>query len=102
VSELLAEAHFQTARSVAESALSAFDRPSRPSDPRIAKARARLHVLLATAHVALGERDLARRSLGRAIRLDPSLTLDARTTSPKVVAVLHEARRERGAEASSP
>jgi hypothetical protein len=93
VSDLLAEAHFQTARSVAEATLYAAGPQAGPTS--LAGPRSRLHVLLATAHVALGERDLARLNLERAIRLDPKLTLDPRTTSPKLVAVLRELRPER-------
>ena len=46
--------------------------------------RVRLEVLAATAEIALGDDASARESFTRAMRADPGLSLDARTTSPKV------------------
>lgn len=54
--------------------------------------RARLEVLAATAQVAFGDEAAARASIERALRAEPALALDARTTSPKLLRVLDEAR----------
>jgi hypothetical protein len=54
--------------------------------------RARLEVLIGTAHVALGRRDLALESFERALAADPTLELDRARTSPKVMRVFDEVR----------
>jgi hypothetical protein len=65
--------------------------------PRVARAErpaesARLEVLAATAQVAFGDEAAARASLARALRADPSLALDARSTPPKLLRVFEAAR----------
>ncbi len=54
--------------------------------------RARLEVLIGTAHVALGRRDLALEAFERALTADPTLELDRARTSPKVMRVFDEVR----------
>jgi hypothetical protein len=63
----------------------------RPAAARPAE-RARLEVLAATAQVAFGDDEAARASLGRALDADPKLALDERSTSPKLVRALDDAR----------
>jgi hypothetical protein len=46
----------------------------------------------ASAELAFGRREAALAHLTSALRLDPGLTLDASTTSPKVLDLLAEAR----------
>lgn len=55
---------------------------------------ARAEVLAATVHVAYARREAALRSLRRAVRSDAHLQLDLGNTSPKVLAVLDEARSQ--------
>ncbi len=54
--------------------------------------RVRLEVLAATAEIALGDEAAARESFTRAMRADPALSLDPRTTSPKVLRVFDGVR----------
>lgn len=89
IEELLAEAHFRTAKSVAETTLSWCDEQPDLALPHAR--RARLRVQLATALVALGDDAGARESLRRARALDPSLTFDSQETSPKLLRVAREA-----------
>ena len=92
VAALVESADFQAAIARAEQA-----RPlgrKVPRGPQTLESRARLEVLLSSAQVALGDRDGARSSMKRALYLWPLLSLDPRTTSPRVLKVLHEARRK--------
>jgi hypothetical protein len=52
--------------------------------------------MAATAEVALGRRDRAQQSMIRALRADPTLVLDEREASPKVLELLRTARRRTG------
>ncbi|HEX5068088.1 MAG TPA: hypothetical protein VFY49_18355 [Myxococcota bacterium] len=87
----VAEAHFRSALGLTRSALGLLD----PDAPResVAPRRARLEVLAATAEVARGRKIQARDHLVRALCADPSLALDERETSPRLLALLPEARR---------
>jgi len=91
---LLATAHFRTALAVAEPTrelLAGFG-----EHPQLGGRRARLELMAATAEVALGRRDRARQSMIRALRADPTLVLDEREASPKVLELLRTARRRTG------
>jgi hypothetical protein len=88
----LAEAQFRSALGLTRSALSLLD-PHAAEDAGVAPRRARLEVLAATAEVARGRKVHARDHLVRALRADPSLVLDDRRTSPRLLALLPEARR---------
>jgi hypothetical protein len=55
----------------------------------------RLEVLTATAQVAYGDETAARASLERALRADPRLELDPRSTPPKLRRALEQARGPR-------
>ncbi len=57
----------------------------------------RLELVTATAQVALGREALAREAFARALSNDPELSLDPRTTSPKVLRVFHAASVTRAA-----
>ena len=92
VADLLADAHFRTARSVAEAHLA--DSTSDALDAGSRASRARLHVLLATAHVALGAGRAADENLLQALSLDPDLALDESTTTPKLLRRLQGLRQE--------
>lgn len=96
VDRLLARAHFRTALGLARNTLGALDSTGAVQRPDTR--RARLEVLAATAEVAMGRRAAARESLGRALRADPALELDAKQVSPKVMKLLEEARAARGGE----
>ena len=87
----LAEAHFRSALGLTRSALALLD-PLAPENA-VALRRARLAVLAATAEVARGRKLQARDHLVRALCADPSLILDERETSPRLLALLPEARR---------
>jgi hypothetical protein len=91
IEEALAEAHFRSALGLTRSALSLLD--PHESKEAVALRRARLEVLAATAEVARGRKHQARDHLVRALRADPSLVLDERETSPRLLALLPEARR---------
>jgi hypothetical protein len=94
IDALLATAHFRTALAVAEPTrglLAGFG-----EHPRLGGRRARLEMMAATAEIALGRRDRARQSMIRALRADPTLILDEREASPKVLELLREARRRTG------
>ena len=58
--------------------------------------------MAATAELALGKRKSARRSMDRALRADPGLRLDETQVSPKVVALLRDARRRAGLAEAAP
>ncbi len=59
--------------------------------------RATLEVLAATAEIALGREAAARQSLGRALRVEPALSLDPTRHSPKLVRLFEEVRSGEGA-----
>lgn len=92
VETLLVAAHFKTALGVAQETRGLLDAAA--GAPGVGQRRARLEVLEATAEIALGRRDAARRSLERALRADPALELDEREVSPKLLSVWREVRRE--------
>ncbi len=99
VDELVADAHFRTALAVAEKTRTwARDIPS---SPEVREVRAQLDVLLATTQVALGRPRAARASLARAVQVWPLLSLDERTTSPRVVSLFRELRASAVAERHS-
>jgi len=89
IEEALAEAQFRSALGLTRSALSLLETHA----PNVAPRRARLEVLAATAEVARRRKTQARDHLVRALRADPSLVLDERETSPRLLALLPEARR---------
>ena len=57
---------------------------------------AQLEVLAATAEIALGQEDLARGSLERALRAEPDLRLDPTLHSPKLVRLFDHVRAGHG------
>lgn len=63
-----------------------------PRSQDVLKERARLEVLLCSAEIALGNREAARRSMKKAVFLWPLLSLDERTTSPRVVKLFESVR----------
>jgi hypothetical protein len=87
----LAAAHFRSALELTRGAAALLD-PLAPAT-EVASRRARLEVLTATAEVARGRRTQARDHLARALRADPSLELSEDDTSPRLLALLPEARR---------
>jgi LysM repeat protein len=92
----IAEAHLRAARF--EEALAAAREVMRVvrDTPELEAADAlRAHVVAAHVHVALADRTAARRSLARALDVDPGLALDPDSTSPKVLEVLAEERAGR-------
>ena len=91
IETLLASAHFHAVVSVAE--LTREMLSTHEGQPELNTRRARLEVMIATAQVALGRRAVAQRSMMRALQAEPALCLDERTTSPKVLELLREARR---------
>jgi len=93
IDRMIEGAYFRTALGMVEKRR---DRLNELGPVRALKSRrARLEVLAATAEVALDLRLKAMRSMRRALRADPSLTLDERRTPPKVYALLREARAGR-------
>ena len=90
VDDLVQRAYFRKAASLAESTREWAGEVPRSPDAK--QARARLEVLLSTAQVALGRRDEALRSMGRALYMWPLLRLDESDTSPRVVELFHEVR----------
>ena len=94
IDALLATAYFHTALVIVEPTrelLAGFG-----EHPRLGGRRARLEMMAATAEVALGRRDRAQQSMIRALRADPTLILDEREASPKLLGLLREARRRTG------
>ena len=69
---------------------------SLPGDEASRALKTRVEVLSATAQVALGDEDAARKSFTRALASDPELQLDPMITSPKVMQALNDARGEGG------
>ena len=53
-----------------------------------------LHLYSARIHIVLGQRDKALESMKSALRIDPYLSMDPVTTSPKVYEILNQARDE--------
>ena len=94
IEALLATAHFRSALAVTQATRQEIE--TLAPHPELGSLRARLEVMSATAEVALGRRDQARQSLIRALEADPSLALDERTASPKLLDLLREARRHTG------
>lgn len=90
VGSLVAEADFQAAIARAEATRRWAE--DIPRSPDALRTRARLEVLLATAQIALGDRDGARRSMRQAVYVWPLLSLDERTTSPRVVRLFRAVR----------
>lgn len=88
----LREARFEQALARADDARRLLD--GLPGDELGSSLRARVEVLSATAHIALGDQDAARRSFSRALASDPGLRLDPMKTSPKVMQALNDARSE--------
>jgi hypothetical protein len=83
----LFEARFEDALAWAARGRAAFT--SAPSAPR---ERARLEVLAATAALALGREEEARRAAGAALAAEPGLELDPVRHSPKVVSLFESVR----------
>lgn len=73
------------------------DLQGQASAPGAGERRARAEVLAATAEVALGRDEAARRSFERALAANPRLELDPARTSPKVRRVFDAARAAQGA-----
>jgi hypothetical protein len=71
--------------------------PSSASTAGARERRARAEVVAATAEVALGREDAARKSFTRALAANPKLELDPATTSPKVLRAFDSARASQGA-----
>ena len=63
-------------------------------DPARSVERARAHLYLGVAHVALDQADDAHRAFAEALRDDPRLRLTEDRYSPKVIAAFEAARRE--------
>jgi len=99
VDELLSGAYFRTVLSVAEVVRSRLREPG--LDAAVDARRARLEVMVATAELALGRHDAARRSLVQARRADPALELHEASTSPRVLELWRAAPREPGASETS-
>jgi hypothetical protein len=91
IEDLVATAYFRTALSVAAATRGLLEGAG--GAPAVRARRARLEVLAATAELALGRDGAARQRLARALRADPGLELDAARTSPRVTALLAEARQ---------
>jgi len=87
----LAAARFDAALGTADAAerLLASRRDSR----EIRASRARVEVVRATAQMAFGDSQAARRSFQRALEHDPEIRLDGARTSPKVLRVFRESQR---------
>jgi len=78
----LGDANFEAALAVAEQLRRQLRDAAETSGARERQARA--EVVAATAEIALGHEDAARKSFERALAADPKLRLDPATTSPKV------------------
>lgn len=91
---LIADAHFRTALGVARSAEEWAD--DLDPSPELRALRARLHVGIATARIALGEEAGARASMRRALDEDPTLSFDEQATSPRLLALVRAVRAETG------
>jgi len=93
IERMIDEAYFRTALGMVDTRRERLNElsPIGALRPR----RARLEVLAATAAIALDRRVDAMRSMRRALRADPSLTLDEQSTPPKVYALLRQARTGR-------
>jgi hypothetical protein len=100
IRQLTEEAHFRTALAVARATGELLDRAG--EGPAVDVRRARLELLSATAAVALGRDDEARTHMMAALAHDPTLTLDAGSTSPKVLALLREVRSETAQRPTAP
>ncbi len=85
----LRAAYFEAALESADSARALLDALSESSQKR---SRVRLEIVSATIYMALGDREAALSSMGRALLADPDLELDPTVVSPKVMRVLHAAR----------
>lgn len=102
--QALAEALWTLRRARFEEALQAAERGRRACEdlePPLQRSglTAQLDLVSASAEIAFGRRDAALAHLVSALRLDPTLQLDASTISPKVLSLLEEARQvppERG------
>ncbi len=106
IESLLAAAYFRTAlglvNATRDQLAAASEREKRASKAGVQARTARLEVLAATAELAIGAPQRARASMRRALGADPDLTLDAGRTSPRVVALLDEARAELPAAPGAP
>lgn len=93
IERMIDEAYFRTALGMVDTRRERLNElsPIGALRPR----RARLEVLAATAAIALDRRVDAMRNMRRALRADPSLTLDEQSTPPKVYALLRQARTGR-------
>lgn len=83
VAELIANAHFRSALSLASSAGRLLD--TLPAAPETRARRVRLEILSGTAALALGRRAQALRHFSEAQRVDPAFEPDPATTSPKIL-----------------
>lgn len=90
IATVLRAAHFRTTLALADDARELFDAAAPGS--ALARRRARLEVMAATAELALGHRGRARQALERASRADPRLALDETTTSPRIVSLWRSVR----------
>lgn len=92
IGAMISAAHFRTALALVQATRELLDAAGVHRHRSIR--RARLEVMAATAEVALGQRVAAQQSMVRALRADSALDLDARETSPKVLELLGEVRRQ--------
>jgi hypothetical protein len=92
IETLLFAANFQQAIAKARSARDGAR--NLPRGPESLQVKARLEVLLSTAQIALGDRAGARSSMKRAVYMWPLLSLDERTTSPRVLELLRAVRHQ--------
>ncbi len=90
----LRDADFETALASAERLRR--DLGKTPPATGLGERKARAELVAATAEIALGREDAARRSFERALAANPALDLDPATTPPKVRRAFEAVRGEKG------
>jgi hypothetical protein len=90
----LRDANFEAALAGAERVRTQLRDTSAADGSRTRQARA--EIVAATAEIALGREDAARKSFQRALAADPGLNLDPATTSPKVRRAFEAAKGAKG------
>lgn len=98
--EEISDARFERALHTSVAVERLLGTPDASDGDEIATRRARMELIRATAHTAVGNHEQVQQALARALAADPELKLDPAHTSPKLLTALDVAREIRASESA--